>query len=95
MGFDLPWDVLATLERGMRIHCAGANPPGNRGCTKLLTRIIILKWNKQAASALSQLWVLSHVPVMSALTGQLGAPKSDLPVGTAGINQGSLTWLDL
>ena len=21
MGFDLPWDILATLERGMRIHC--------------------------------------------------------------------------
>ena len=95
MGFDLPWEVLATLEGGMRIHYGGANPPGNRGCSKLLTHIIILKGNKQAASGLSQLWVLSHVSVMSGLTGQLGAPKSDLPVGTAGMYQESLTWLGL
>ena len=58
MGFDLPWDALPTLDRGMRIHYGGANPQGNRGCTKLLTRIIVLKGNKQAAYALSQLWVL-------------------------------------
>ena len=43
----------------MRIHYGGANPPGNRGYTKLLT--LVLKGNKQDASALSQLWVLSHV----------------------------------
>ena len=97
MGFDLPWDVLATLDRGMKIHYGGANPPGNRGCTKLLTCIIVLKGNKQAASASSQFWVLSHVSVMylSARTRQLGAPKSDLQVGTAGMYQGSLTWLGL
>ena len=64
MGFDLPWDILANLDRGLRIHYGGAYPPGYRGCTKLLTCIIVLKGNKQAAPALSQLWVLSHVSVI-------------------------------
>ena len=48
----------------MRIHYGGANPSANRGCTKHLTRNIVLKGNKKVASALSQLWVLSHVSVI-------------------------------
>ena len=29
MGFDLPWDILAALDRGMRIHYGGAYSPRN------------------------------------------------------------------
>ena len=37
MGFDLSWDTLAILKRGMRIHYA-----------ELLPRIIVFERNKQA-----------------------------------------------
>ena len=46
MGFDLPWDILAALERGMRIHYGGAYPPRNRGCIELFARIVVLKKDK-------------------------------------------------
>ena len=43
--------VPAILNGGMRINYGGANPPRNGGCTKLLTGVIVLDWNKRAAPA--------------------------------------------
>ena len=46
MSFDLPRDILIALDRGMRIHYGGTNPPRDRGSTKLLARIVILEGDK-------------------------------------------------
>ena len=94
MSFDRSRKIPAVLNGGMRINYGGANPPRNGGCTKLLTGIIVLDWYKKAASVLPQFWMLSKISVIitqSSHTGQLGATNSDLPVGTAGMYQGSLT----
>ena len=48
----------------MRIHYGGADPMRYRGCTELVPVIIFFEWNKQAASALPYLWVLSHVSMI-------------------------------
>ena len=52
------------LNGGMRITYGGADPPRNGGCTKLLTGVIVLDWNKKTASVLPQFWVLSEVSVI-------------------------------
>ena len=59
MSFDLFLDTLA----GMRIPYSGADPPRNRGCTELLPPPCCIL-NKQAASALPQLWALSHASMI-------------------------------
>ena len=64
MGFDLPWDILATLDRGVRIHYSGAYPPRNQGCTELLARIVILKRDKYVVPALPSFWALRHISVI-------------------------------
>ena len=75
----------------MRICYSGADPSENSGCTELLSGVVVLNWNKQAVSAVFKLWMLSQISMMSSLTGQFGAPKSDLLVGTAAMYQGLLT----
>ena len=62
----------------MRICYSGEDPSENSGCTELLSGVVVLNWNKQAVSAVFKLWMLSQISMMSALTGQFGAPKSDL-----------------
>ena len=89
MSLDLSWDALAVLKGGMRIHYSGADPSGDSGCPQLFSGVVVFDWNKQTASA--RLWMLSHISVIVSESSQLGAPKSDLPVGTAGMYQGSLT----
>ena len=59
MSFDLSWDTFALR---MRITYSGADPTRNRGCTELLPPSCIL--NTQAASALPQLWALSHASMI-------------------------------
>ena len=44
----------------MRIHYSGADPSGDSGCTELLSSVAVLNRNKQAASAISYLWMLSQ-----------------------------------
>ena len=64
MSFDLSWDTLAVLKGGMIIHYSGADPSRGSGCTELLPCIVVFNWKKQAACALPQLWVLSHVSMV-------------------------------
>ena len=69
----------------MRIHYSGADPSGNSDCTELFSGIVVF----DRYGVCPQFWTLCHISVI--VSGQLGAPKSDLPVGTPGIYQGSLT----
>ena len=58
MSFPLTWDSLAVLKGGMKIPYSGADPTRNRDCTYCIL-------NKQAASALPQLWTLcSHASII-------------------------------
>ena len=61
MSFGLPWNTLAVLKGGMRILYSGADPARDRGCTELLPRLVV---SGQGASALRQLWALSHVSMI-------------------------------
>ena len=50
MSFDLPRDILIALDGGIRIHYGGANPPRDRGSTKLLAPIVILELSGACSS---------------------------------------------
>ena len=97
MSFDITCDIHAALKRDMRIHYGGAYPLRNQSCTELLTSIVVLKGKKRAASALPLSWVLSHVSMTIPELPSLGNWSNNfvLPVRTAGMYHGSLTWLDL
>ena len=97
MSFDLSWDIFAVLKGGMRIPYSGADPTRNRGCTELLPCMVVSDWNKQAASALSQLWALSHASmiVSKQFYWAIKSTKIWITSGTAGMYHGSLTWLGL
>ena len=75
MSFDRSRKVPAVLNGDMRINYGGAKPPRNGGCTKLLTGVIVLDWNKRAASVLPQFWVLSEMSVIITFSTLIGSPE--------------------
>ena len=65
MSFNRSTKVLpAVLNGGMRINYSGADPPRDGGCTKLLTSVIVLDWDKKMASVLPQFRMLSKISVL-------------------------------
>ena len=57
--FDRSRKVPAVLNGGMRINYRGAYPPGNGGCTELLTGVVVLNRDEKTASVLPHFGMLS------------------------------------
>ena len=67
MGFDLSWDTLAILKKGMRIHYVGVDPKRYLDCTELLPRIVVFERNTQAPLDLNCTYCRSNTKAWSSL----------------------------